>query len=346
MIGFDDRCRVLGCSILIFSSAVVLCLMFLAVPAPGVAAMGQIDCFPTTSGSSWYYAGSGLTLNDSGLQVVMPMDETVTVQGNGAFHSAITFSNGNTTTTDNMYFMGDALYVVANHNVLHTVQSLPISIDTTTTTDTTYSPAQEYFPAEVFAGNMESSTGQWTTAGNTVTVTPYGGGTSPISKTGTQSVIISVEGNELVTVGAGTFPGALRLSVTIESFDSSGSSSYSYTAWYAEGVGLVKFTSPNLNRDLVSYAVNPVEPSPAIQIPGNPGSFTSMQSAFSAAANNDTLNVKAANYQENAVLNHPVNIVVKGGLSSDYTRVVGYTNLQGSLTVNNGSMVANNLLIY
>ena len=184
-----------------------------------------------------------------------------------------------------MYFQHDALYVAFTHIVISSKMGTQVGeMTTTTTTNNTYSSIQEVFPSEVYAGNVETSSGQWTTTGTTVAVVLGHTGSSSINKTGTQDVHISVEGNEQIIVGAGTFPSALKLLVTITTYENGTSTPYDYTAWYAEGVGLVKMTSANMNRDLVSYHVNPVESSSEIQIPGNLGSFTSLQDAFDAAS--------------------------------------------------------------
>jgi uncharacterized protein DUF3108 len=321
----------------------LLCL-YLAAPAAEAAILNQIGHFPATAGSSWTYAVSALTTNQSGQQVMMPATETVTVTGNGVFHSEIAFANGNTTTSDNNYIQGDALYVGSTRIVMVTKMDAGIfQITTTTTTDNSYSPPQEFFPAEVFPGNVETSSGTCTTNLTTVTVTPYGAFNSSASSISTQDVRIAVAGTETVTIGAGTFS-ALKLVTTITVTEGGQSTPYTINAWYAEGVGLVKLASANMNRDLVDYAVNPVEPS-VVQIDGKSGSYASLQGALDATVDNDMVKVRSGTMQENITFGRGTAITLSGGWDAGFASVTGYTSLAGPFTVQSGSMIMANVII-
>lgn len=322
----------------------------LIVAGPHYAAadtMGQLVHFPTTVGSTWEYAVNGLTTNSSGTQVHLSATETVTVTGEGVFHSAITFSNGNTTTSDNYYQQNNALYVTGTRIVIKsekTIQGIPMS--TTTTTNNSYTPPQEFFPSDLFAGNVETSTGAFTTTITSVSVV-MGYSSPPVTTTssGTQTVRIEVAGSETVTVGAGTFS-AVKLLKTITTTEGGATVPYDSTEWYAEGVGLVRQRSQNMDRDLVSYNVKPVGATTVnVQISGEPRSFATLQGAFDLLANEDELKTKTETMSGNLVFDRGINATLSGGWNADFTSVSGYTRINGTLTVQSGSLVVENLII-
>jgi hypothetical protein len=231
------------------------CLLLWTPALAGATIFGQDGYFPTAPGNSWTYEVSGLTTNDQGLPVMMPAEETVVVGNEGVFHSEISFSNGNTTASDTHYEQAGALYIASTHIVMVSHTNMGIPMTTTTTTDNTYSPSQQCFPSQLFAGNVETSSGSSTTIWETVTETPpYGSMTTNGNNQSTQSVHIEAAGTETVTVGAGTFS-AVKLVTTITVTEQEESTPYTYTSWYAEGVGMVKFDSVNLTRSLVSWTL-------------------------------------------------------------------------------------------
>ena len=295
---------------------------------------GQLGHFPTTGGSSWEYAVNGLTTNDQGTQVHLPGSETVSVNTDGIFHSNIAYSNGNTTTSDTNYQQFDALYVAATRIVIKSKMTTPITVDTTTTTINTYAPPQEAFPSELFAGNVENSTGLFNTNLTTVTVVLGHSASSSSTSSGSQNVTITVAGSETVTVAAGSFP-AVKLVKTITTTEGGTTVSYDSTEWYAEGIGLVKQRSQNMDRDLVSYAVNPV----VVEISGESRSFTTFQGALDAVASNDILKTK--NEMEFGAMSYDrgVDSTFSGGWNGGFTSREGNTTINGSLTVRTGGIV-------
>lgn len=323
--------------------------LLVAVPHHAAAdTMGQLGHFPTTAGSTWEYAVNGLTTNSSGTQVHLSATETVTVTGEGVFHSAITFSNGNTTTSDNYYQQNDALYVTGTRIVIKsekTVGGYPMT--TTTTTDNSYAPPQEVFPAELFAGNVETSSGSFTTNITAVSVV-MGYPTPPTSSSssGTQTVRIEVAGSETVTVGAGTFS-AVKLLKTITTTEGGTTVPYDSTEWYAEGVGLVKQRSQNMDRDLVSCNVKPVGTTTVnVQISGESRSYATLQGAFDVLANEDVLKTKTGTMSGNIVYDRGVNATFSGGWNDGFSSNNDtYTRINGTLTVRSGSLVVENLII-
>jgi len=325
-------------------AAAIMFLFLVVIPGSGDAAiMGQVGHFPTTSGSSWVYAGSGLTTDRSGNQVTQPFTETVTSNG-GVFHSQIDFSGGNTTTSDNYYLQEDALYIGSTRIAILSKTDTPVGeMQTKTTTNNSYSPPQEYFPSETYAGNVETTDSSCTTNITTTVVVMGYSSSSSTSNSSAQHVKITVSGSEQVTVGAGTF-NAVVLDKEISITEGGDTNIYTTKEWYAEGIGLVRFRSANMNRDLVSYAVNPFEPSD-VQISGNPGSFGSLQEALNAARDGNVIQAKSTAIQGDIALDNPVAVSLSGGWDDSYETVSGVTTIHGSLTVENGSMEVANLVI-
>jgi hypothetical protein len=236
------------------------CLLLQTPALANSAIFGQDGYFPMAPGNSWTYEGSNLTTDDQGNPVMMPAEETVAVDNEGVFHSEMIFSNGNTTTSDTHYIQNDALYIPSTHIVMvsHTNVGIPpmaVTMTATTTTDNTYSPPQLWFPSELAAGNVETFTGNCTTIWETVNEIP-GVPMPPTngSNQSTESIRMEVMGTETVTVRAGTFS-AVKMVTTITVTEEGESTPYTYTSWYAEGVGMVKFDSINLTRSLVSWTL-------------------------------------------------------------------------------------------
>jgi hypothetical protein len=217
----------------------------------------QAEYFPTTTGSTWTYATSALTSDTGGQPVVLPAQEIVTVTGDLLFHSAMAFANGNTSATDTHYLLNDGLHVGSTHIVIVSHTNFGIPIKTTSTTDNTCSPAQESFPAAFLVGNVETSTGSCVTQLTVAVTTQFGTSSTPTTSNSSQKVTLVVEGTEEITVKAGTFS-TVRLATTITVTEDGTDTSDTHTAWYAQGVGLVKFQSLNLNRELTDWHIAPL----------------------------------------------------------------------------------------
>ena len=239
-------------------------LTFLLPPCHGsCAVIAGTSHFPASVGSSWNFNTQTLTPTATG-QTMMWGTEAVQVMPSGSFHSVITLPNGNSVTSDNNYVnLGQAIYVTDTQITIITVDTAPLpyigTYWTETTTVNTYTPSQISFPSSVIAGTHETST----SIGNThlTGITHYTGlpdiPMPPSDTVTTQVVDVTVGPAESVTVPAGTFQ-AIKITKTF-TITEDGTTYPPYTAdeWYAAGVGLVKMSSPNMNRELTSYNVIP-----------------------------------------------------------------------------------------
>jgi subtilisin family serine protease len=84
-----------------------------------------------------------------------------------------------------------------------------------------------------------------------------------------------------------------------------------------------------------------------VRIPGAvPASYPTLQAAFNAAANNDTIQARAYELVENAVLNSNVAVFLKGGHDTNYSSIIGTTTVNGSLTIGIGAATVANFTIH
>lgn len=109
-------------------------------------------------------------------------------------------------------------------------------------TENAFSPSKLVFPSNTTSGTHESQT----TTDTFTDITAFS------SYQTHYTVDIVVDALETVTVPAGTFNNALRCLYTTTNLDLNSSSTT--TVWFAAGVGEVRSTSPELTRELSSFA--------------------------------------------------------------------------------------------
>jgi hypothetical protein len=74
--------------------------------------------------------------------------------------------------------------------------------------------------------------------------------------------------------------------------------------------------------------------------------FASLQVAYNAAANGNTINAQAYTFQESLNLTKPISVSLNGGfMDSSYLTVIGMTGLNGSLTIGQGTLNVNNIIL-
>ncbi|MBT0663846.1 putative Ig domain-containing protein [Geobacter pelophilus] len=83
---------------------------------------------------------------------------------------------------------------------------------------------------------------------------------------------------------------------------------------------------------------------PLVKVPPD-ATYSSLQEAFNNVPNNGTIQAMATTFIENVVLNRLVAITLKGGYEPTYTSNGGVTVLQGTLTVQRGSLSIENVAI-
>ena len=84
-------------------------------------------------------------------------------------------------------------------------------------------------------------------------------------------------------------------------------------------------------------------PKQLVKLPG--GYYPSLQDAYAAASNNDIMQLRDQVFSENLDFNRPVQLTIDGGWNADYTAVTGSTTINGSVTVIDGGITVNNMII-
>lgn len=93
----------------------------------------------------------------------------------------------------------------------------------------------------------------------------------------------------------------------------------------------------------VTASCNFVQP---VRIPGAvPTYYPTLQAAFDAATNNNTIQARVFELSENPVLNRNIAVFFKGGHDTSFSAVTGTTTVKGSLTIGIGSATVDNLTI-
>lgn len=76
-----------------------------------------------------------------------------------------------------------------------------------------------------------------------------------------------------------------------------------------------------------------------------PAYFTTIQEAYNVAADGSTIKTWATTYSESLNCNRPVTVNLQGGYDKDYTAQVDSTVLLGQLTISDGSLIVNNIVL-
>lgn len=70
-------------------------------------------------------------------------------------------------------------------------------------------------------------------------------------------------------------------------------------------------------------------------------SFTTLQAAYNAAIDGDTIKVHAASFDGDITVNRPISISIEGGYAIDYMSITGTTNLRGMIQTQPGAGLLN-----
>ena len=84
----------------------------------------------------------------------------------------------------------------------------------------------------------------------------------------------------------------------------------------------------------------------AHQVKSGDGSYyASIQAAYNVIGDNSTLKLWATTYTESLTCNRPITVTLQGGYDSGYSSIVGDPILNGDLTISNGTVIADGLVI-
>jgi hypothetical protein len=89
--------------------------------------------------------------------------------------------------------------------------------------------------------------------------------------------------------------------------------------------------------DVMIYTCNPCADQ-SVAIGGTSSTFSSFLSAYTAATNGQSVLMQSSNYTENINFTKGIYTFLKGGYACDFASVPGWTTINGSLTVSNGTL--------
>ncbi len=84
---------------------------------------------------------------------------------------------------------------------------------------------------------------------------------------------------------------------------------------------------------------------PPVVIPGDPTEYYSLQAAYNAAGDGDTILMRAGLFTEDLYMNRPISVTIEGGYNCDYSAVIGKTTLNGDMTINDGTVTIYNSML-
>ena len=167
----------------------------------------------------------------------------------------------------------------------------------------------------------------------------------------TQTLSVTIAGTGAGTVnsspggiacGSGTCsaPFYFDLPVTLVVSPSAGSIFAGWTGACANGSG-----DCNATMDFNKSATGTFNYFPAHIFGAAPGNYPSLQAAYNAAAASDLIQVQAAVLAESPLFSRPVAVTIKGGYDNNFTAVTGSTLVQGTLTIQSGTITIDNVTV-
>ncbi len=107
----------------------------------------------------------------------------------------------------------------------------------------------------------------------------------------------------------------------------------------------VRNPNPRDGEDTTSTVITVLPcPNPPVRIAGaTPQYFTTLQAAYNAAVDGDTIQALALNLTENVTADRNISVTLNGGYECGYSTHVGNTLLQGMLTTSAGTLTVGNL---
>lgn len=119
----------------------------------------------------------------------------------------------------------------------------------------------------------------------------------------------------------------------------------SFSAWSGSGCSGSSTCSITLNADSTVTATFNKDTAHAVYLPDTSAYYTSLQAAYNAALSGITIKTWGTTYSENLICNQNKTIFIMGGYNQGYTSQTGSTVLSGTLTLSQGTIVVEKLVI-
>jgi hypothetical protein len=82
-----------------------------------------------------------------------------------------------------------------------------------------------------------------------------------------------------------------------------------------------------------------------VRILGVSPGFSSFQAAYDGTINGETIESQALHFGENLIFDRNVMVTLKGGYDSTYTTNLSSTTINGSITISDGTVEVENIII-
>jgi hypothetical protein len=82
---------------------------------------------------------------------------------------------------------------------------------------------------------------------------------------------------------------------------------------------------------------------PPVKVAGN--YYDTVQAAYNSAASGNTVQIQEKTFIENVLLNRNITTILEGGYNCQYDTNTGYSTVNGSVTISNGTITVNKLII-
>ncbi|NVN93429.1 MAG: hypothetical protein HXX11_22925, partial [Desulfuromonadales bacterium] len=169
---------------------------------------------------------------------------------------------------------------------------------------------------------------------NTVTdsfTVPWGGSENSGSGIAYYDVYVSTDGGQ----AAVWLPGS---SLTSALFSGLAGHEYSFYTLAVDNAGNYQ-TAPATSQVVITGSL------PLVQVDGGATPYRSILSAIGGTGNNSVIKARNAGFSENLLFNSPNSVTLSGGYGGNFSTVVGYTSVQGTLTVKSGVLKIGNIVI-
>jgi hypothetical protein len=101
--------------------------------------------------------------------------------------------------------------------------------------------------------------------------------------------------------------------------------------------------TPNINFSLSQYGS--IYVSKVSSCSGNNPCFPNIQDGIVSASTPSIIKITQETYNENIVLDFDEEITLEGGWDTNFTSSSSYTTIQGSITITNGTMIIENIIL-
>jgi len=207
---------------------------------------------------------------------------------------------------------------------------------TATTTATTESPAGPY---PIIPDGGVSSNYTFNYVVGTLTVTAAGNPRVNMTVNGNGSVNSNPAG--IACSNGGGSCGADFTSGQQVELTATPSWNYDFTGWsgaFTSSVTPYTVVVTSLTDVIATFTAKQL-----VKLPG--GNYPSLQDAYSAANEGETMQLRDQMFPENLDFNRTVQVKLDGGWNDDYTAVIGSTTIDGTVTITSGGITVSNVII-